>query len=101
MSREIIDTSASLQAGLRHDTGEFRVYQDEKPFLEQAKLERETHSSVDKGYKKFCTIPDIVAIELLYKYGIDIHAADFMHDSGKVKKVMSIIKSEYPYLLSY
>ena len=101
MSGEIIETSASMQAGLRHDTGEFKVYQDEKPFLEQAKMEREAGQKKDLGYKKFCTIPDIVAIDLLYKYGIDIHAADFMHDSGKVKKVMSIIKSEYPYLLSY
>ena len=101
MSREIIETSASMQAGLRHDTGEFKVYQDEKPFIEQAKWERENHSAVDKGYKKFCTIPDIVAIDLLYKYGIDVHAQDFMHDSDRVKKVMTIIKSEYPYLLSY
>ena len=101
MSKEIIDTSASMQAGLHHDTGEFQVYQDERPFLEQAKMERETQTTRDIGYKKFCTIPDIVAVDLMYKYGIDIHAQDFMHDGHKVKKVMQIIKSEYPYLLSY
>ena len=101
MDREIIETSASMQAGLRHDTGEFQVYQDEKPFIEQAKMEREAGQKKDLGYKKFCTIPDIVAIDILYKYGIDIHAQTFMHDSDKVKKVMTIIKSEYPYLLSY
>ena len=35
------------------------------PFLEQAKQDREaTKKKTDKGYKKFATIPDIVAIDI-------------------------------------
>ena len=104
MSRTTYDGSGyqgSLQAGIDHNSMDFKMYQDEKPFLEQAKLERELGQKKDVGYKKACTIPDIVAVELLYKYGIDIHAETFMSDTDKVKKVLKIIKSDYPYLMSY
>jgi len=80
----------------------WKVYQDERPYLEQAKLDREqTTKKTDKGYKKFATIPDIVAIEILQKYGIDVHDAEFMHDIDKKAKFMTIIKTDYPHLLSY
>ena len=78
----------------------WKIYQDEKPFIEQAKLEREQQSSKDVGFKKFATIPDIVAIEIKDRYGIDIHAPDTMHDSDKMAKFMTIIRQEFPYLLS-
>ena len=71
-------------------------------FLEQAKQDREaTKKKTDKGYKKFATIPDIVAIEVSEKYGIDIHSPDFLHDVDKKARFMTIIKTEYPHLLSY
>ena len=80
----------------------WKIYQDEKPYLEQAKLDREqTKKKTDKGYKKFATIPDIVAIEVFNKYGIDVHATDFMHDVDKKARFMTIIRTEYPHLLSY
>jgi len=84
-------------------TGEYAwtVTQDEKPFIEQAKLDREKTSKRDIGYKKFATIPDIVAIEVMTKYGIDIHDADTFSDKTLMRKFMYIIKTEYPYLLSY
>ena len=55
----------------------------------------------DIAYKKACTIPDIVALDILTKYKIDIHDANFMHDSRAVRKVIAIMKSEYPALMSY
>ena len=91
----------TLAGGINHDSLDFKLYQDERPFIEQAKLDREMQTKKDVGYKKACTIPDIVAIELNYKYGIDIHADEFMKDPAQVKKVLKIIKSEYPYLMSY
>ena len=78
----------------------WQIYQDEKPFLEQAKLDREREQNAD-GYKKFATIPDIVAIDIKEKYGIDIHAPDTMQDKDKMAKFMLIVRQEYPYLLSY
>ena len=80
----------------------WQVYQDEKPFLEQAKQDREaTKKKTDKGYQKFATIPDIVAFEISQKYHIDIHDPEFMHDQDKKAKFMTIIKTDYPHLLSY
>lgn len=75
--------------------------QDEKPFLEQAKLDREEVSKKDIGYKKFATIPDIVAVEVMLKHGIDIHDPDTMRDKTLMNRFRYIIKTEYPYLLSY
>ena len=79
----------------------WKIYQDEKPFLEQAKMDRETMGPAVNGFKKFATIPEIVAIEINEQHGIDIHAPDTMHDKDKMAKFMLIIKQEYPYLLSY
>lgn len=75
--------------------------QDEKPFIEQAKLDREEQSKRDIGYKKFATIPDIVAVEIMMKHGIDIHDADTFRDKSLMNKFYYIVKTEYPYLVSY
>ena len=95
----------TMQSKLHYDKGEditWQIYQDEKPFLEQAKQDREANKKkTDKGYKKFATIPDIVAIEVLHKYGIDVHDPTFMHDQDKKAKFMTIIRTDYPHLLSY
>ena len=79
----------------------WQIYQDEKPFLEQAKLDREMQKKKDVGYKKFATIPDIVAIEIKETHGIDIHAPETMRDSDKMAKFMAIIRSDYSHLMSY
>lgn len=97
-----VRTSAGLNAQIDTETLEFKATQDHRAFVEQAKLDREMSGKLkDTGYKKACTIPDIVAIEINYKYGLNIHDPMFMHDSDGVKKLMKIIKSEYPYLMSY
>ena len=83
-----------------HDST-WQVYQDERPFLEQAKMERETHNKNGVGgMKKFATVPDIVAMEILHKFGLDIHSPEFMHDPDGLKKLKYLITTEYPYLLS-
>ena len=94
----------SMTSQLHYDKGEeltWRVYQDERPYLEQAKQDREAPKKRDLGYKKFATIPDIVAFEISQKHGIDIHEPTFMHDQDKRAKFMTIIKNDYPHLLSY
>ena len=97
---------AGLQAGFEYDSGSatgdsyWKLYQDERPFLEQAKRDREqTQKSNSMGAKKFATIPEIVAIELNTKWGIDIHAPDFLHDDDKKAKFFQIIQTEYPHLV--
>ena len=100
-TKHVIGTGATLTGGLNEETKDWKVYQDEKPFIEQARLDRDAVAKRDVGYKKACTIPDIVAIEILSKYGIDVHSETFMSDRDTVRKVINIIKTEYPYLMSY
>ena len=50
--------------------------------------------------KKFATVPDIVAIDIKDKWGLDLHSPTFMHDKDSLAKFMIIIRQEYPYLLS-
>ena len=99
-------TGGTLQGGIEY-TGDrageshFQIYQDEKPFIEQAKIDRETMTRKDTGYKKFATIPDIVAIEVKQKWNIDIHDPIQSGDSAVMNKFKKIIKENYAYLLSY
>ena len=52
-------------------------------------------------YMSFAVIPDIVAIDILTKYKIDINAQDFMGDKQLVARLKKIIISEYPDLLTH
>ena len=100
-------TGGSLAGGIEYESGSttgestWTLYQDEKPFLEQAKLDREQVQKKDVGYKKFATIPDIVAIDIKEKYGIDLHAPEITHDKEMMAKFMAIVKRDYAHLLSY
>ena len=99
-------TGGTLQGGIEY-TGDrageshFQIYQDEKPFIEQAKIDRETMNRKDTGYRKFATIPDIVAIEVKQKWNIDIHDPIHAGDKSTMDKFKKIIKENYAYLLSY
>jgi len=97
----------SIQGTFEYESGSatgesvWKIEQNEKPFLEQAKVDRDIGHRKDVGYKKFATIPDIVAIDILNKYGIDIHDPNTMRDPALMNRFKNIIKSEYKYLLSY
>ena len=87
--------------GDRAGESHFQIYQDEKPFIEQAKIDRETMTRKDIGYRKFATIPDIVAIEVKQKWNIDIHDPIQSGDTAVMNRFKKIIKENYAYLLSY
>ena len=97
------NTAGGMTGGVDTDTGDFQIHQDAAPFIAAAKADREGTriGRKDVGYKKACTIPDIVALDILTKYKIDVHDANFMHDPTAVRKVIAIMKSEYPALMSY
>jgi len=83
------------------DQKNFRLSQDVEAYREYAKRVREM-TALQVGavqYKPVCIIPDIVAIDIMVKYGINIHDATFMHDTDRKNKLMSILKSDYPDLL--
>lgn len=96
-----VNNSLTGQIDYTDTESRWQVYQDERPYLEQAKLDREQTQKRDIGYKKFATIPDIVAIELKDKYGLDIHHPEFMSDPDKKAKLMTIIRNDFKHLMAY
>ena len=97
---------AGLQAGFEYESGQstgessWQLYQDERPFLEQAKRDREAGTKdTNMNHKKFATIPEIVAIELKEKWGVDIHSTTFMDDIDMKAKFFTLIQTEYPHLV--
>ena len=90
----------SLQGAIDYTDTESRwqIKQDEKPYLEEVKREKENQNN-KSHMKKFATIPDLVAIDILNKYGLDIHDPLFMSDTDGLKKLKQIILQDYKYLV--
>jgi len=89
---------------VKTDATHFELEQDITPYKEYAAQSRQAHwdnrmSQNKTHWKPFATIPDIVAIEILTKYGLNIHDPEFGHDTAGKKKLVGIIKSDYAYLL--
>lgn len=80
----------------------FNLSQDVSAYREYAAQQRELDSNAKatRQYRSFAIIPDIVAIDILTKYGIDVHAPEFMQDKAQYEKFKRIIISEYPMLLT-
>ena len=98
----------NLSGGIRYDANEsvhqshWQFQQNEKPYLEEVKRDRELDAMGHwrhTGFRKMCTIPDIVAIELLTKYHLDIHDTEFMGDKNNLKRLKKIIQQDFPHLL--
>jgi hypothetical protein len=97
---------SSLRGEVYYDNGtaaDWRVTQDIDPFIKQAKQDREaleSNSAARKNhYRKFATIPDVVAIEILTNHGLDIHHPEFFKTPEEVQKFKRVVISEYPYLI--
>jgi hypothetical protein len=96
----------NLRGEVYYDKGvaaDWRVTQDLDPFLKQVKRERDLLNdnplAKKSHYRKFATIPDVIAIEILEKYGLDIHHPEFMKTPEEVKKLKAIIMRDYPDLI--
>ena len=95
-------TGGSLKGSIQYEDKESRweLYQDETPFIDSAKAEREAGTKkTHNGHKKFATIPDIVAIEIMERHGINIHDHNIMHDREKMQRFKNIIMKDYKYLV--
>lgn len=77
----------------------WQVKQDIRPFIQEAKDDREIGFNKKSHYRKFATIPDVVAIEIANKYGVNIHDPSTKNDQHKMQKFKKIIIQDYPYLL--
>ena len=100
MSNGITPATFEYDSGSAVGDANWSYTQDETPFLEEAKRDREAiQKDNNSKMRKFATIPEIVAIEIKMNHGIDIHAPDFMYDEDKKAKFFSIIRSDYAYLV--
>lgn len=91
----------SFDVNLNQDN--FLLNQDISHYRDYAKEQRDIQQrgGDSSHYRSFAIIPDIVAIDILTKYGIDLHGTDFLTDPGQVRKVKEIIKKDYPDLLTF
>ena len=92
----------SINAGFDLNTGNWEAKQDVSQYIEQAKRDRDKqeHYGIRKdGYRKLATIPDIVAIKILQDHHLDLHDPSFMGDPNNLKKLKTILMSEYRDLL--
>ena len=94
------DLTNTMRITKAKEDGFREVTQDVSTHLEWAKQMRETKSyrnNFSHGFKPFCNIPDSVSLELMSKYGINIHSNQTDRDA--FRKVKSIIKRDYPHLM--
>lgn len=97
-----VDANKGIKGGFDLLSGQWEAKQDITQYRDAAKLDRDKEAYFgrsNKGYRKMATIPDIVAIKINQDHGIDVHDTHFMRDKDKLKKLKSILISEYPDLL--
>lgn len=85
---------------VKDDNKDYRLEQDVTAYKNYAAQQRELDTIARNGrtYRSFAIIPDIVAIDILTKYGLDIHGAEFMSDPASLRKLKQIIETDYPLL---
>ena len=97
-----VDANKGIKGGFDLLSGQWEAKQDITQYRDAAKLDRDREAYFgrsNKGYRKMATIPDSVAIKIKQDHGIDVHDTHFMRDKDKLKKLKSILISEYPDLL--
>lgn len=94
MSKIIKDTYGS--------NGEFRATQDISAYVDYASASRAQANSLFQNqktnYRSFAIIPDIVAVDIMTKFGIDVHAKD--NGQSELQKIRKIVIDNYPALLT-
>jgi len=81
---------------------DFKLAQDVSGYKDYAEKQRrlDENASSKRQYRSFAIIPDIVSIDILTKYHINIHDPETMKDPVVMRKFKNIIISEYPSLLT-
>ena len=93
-----VKANEDIHAGFDLQSGDWQATQDVTQYKENAKLERDKESYYGRtknGYRKMATIPDIVAIKILQDHHLDLHDPSFMQDPNNLKKLKTILMSEY------
>jgi hypothetical protein len=93
-----VEANKGIQAGFDLESGDWQATQDITQYKEQAKEDRdkqEYFGHTKGGYRKMATIPDIVAIKILQEHHLDLHDPSFMQDPNNLKRLRTILLSEY------
>lgn len=94
--------SKLIKGGADHDTGQFRFSQDLAPYTDYAAASRIQAKSLFQNqktnYRSFAIIPDIIAVDIMKKFGVDVHAKDNGQD--ELSKIRKIVINNYPQLLT-
>ena len=79
---------------------DFRLTQEVSHYIDYAKTQRDLDSQAHpkRQYRSYAIIPDIVAIDILTKHGLDIHSPDFLKNPADVRRLEHLIETEYPKL---
>jgi hypothetical protein len=85
---------------VKESDSNFQLEQNVQAYKDYAEQQRELDSFARNGrtYRSFAIIPDIVAIDILTKYKLDVHSPEFMSDPASLKKLKHIIDTDYPLL---
>jgi hypothetical protein len=85
---------------VKETSDDFRLEQDVSAYKEYAAQQRELDAISHNGrqYRSFAILPDIVCIDILTKYGLDVHSPDFLHHPANLRKLKQIIDTDYPLL---
>lgn len=97
-----VNAKEGIKAGFDLSTGDWQAEQDISQYKENAKRDRdrqEYYGHTKNGYRKMATIPDIVAIKILEDHKLDLHDPMFMRDENNLKKLRTILATEYRDLL--
>jgi hypothetical protein len=83
---------------------EFVVEQNIEGYLIEAERSRtqqwdNRHSLRKSHWRPFCNLPDIVAIDILKRYNLNVHDPEFANIPGNGAKLKDIIRKDYAYLL--
>ena len=82
--------------------GKYKAEQDVSAYLDYAQKSRAMgRSAFDNkrtSYRSLAIVPDIVAVDILNRFGLDIHSSE--NDQSVLTKISEIIKTHYPNLLT-
>ena len=93
-----MDNNYTFDMQVKNVEDRFEITQDVTSHLDWAKEQRKIskYARLDRGFKPYCNIPDSLSLEIMTKYGINIHDGC---DKDDLKKVKQIIKQNYPALM--
>lgn len=80
--------------------GEFRAVQDVSAYLKYASDKRSEARGMFQNkktnYRSFAIIPDIVAVDIMTKFKLDVNASD--NTQADLQKIRKVIINHYPNL---